>query len=384
MAEGPLHCDAAFIPPATRDTVRSVFETGVELSGGSSESRLPELEFAYRFGSRAELETALSAAAAADSAAAATRLAFLLRSTDRPASGAAAARYLALVYAESLKSADRDGLVTALFRDGDVATASRLVHSPAAGPGDSSPIEPYIAGLAGYGRYRELWDYTRQSPRSAPEVYFRHALTSALAAAHFDLAAARARLAHEADNAGAFPAPAREVLTALAALLAAEPAPAEAWAALATHPFCTSQAFETVRLLLHTHALRLDPKRVDSAAAVTDELERSAFGRPAAECQERLAAELEATDPAREHALRRSAQGFFAIEADRECRAVLSRIAVPEPTDRLIDGAAAFRLGERQAAMAALEEAKAATGGPPALAWTAKRLQKAAAELPAR
>ena len=59
-----------------------------------------------------------------------------------------------------------------------------------------------------------------------------------------------------------------------------------AWSALAGHPYCAAEGAETVRMLLWSHALRLDPKRIEAADALTEELARQFWGVPAGACSE--------------------------------------------------------------------------------------------------
>jgi hypothetical protein len=374
----PLDCDVAILPAATRDSVVSVFETAERLAPGNPAAGLLMVEFEYRFGTVAGLERALAALSRAASPEVEARLRTLLATVPRPRAAAAGARHLLAALPETLRCADRTGLVTALVRAGDLDRAHAAVRRPAAGACREALVEPWIAGLAAAGRYEELWEYTRASRDPDPEAYYRQALIAALAAAHFDLAKARERLAHEAANAEAYPEQARALLAEFAALVNAEPpAPAARWAALAEHPFIVAPAATNIRFLLHTHALRCEPAREASAAAIAALLEERRFLRDAARRYAVLAAGVARGSVAKREYLRKAAAAWFAAEENGECRAALAELPAREPADELLDGAAALRLGDTAGAAPILERAMAG-GGPPAMTWTAKRLLAAA------
>ncbi len=239
-------------------------------------------------------------------------------------------------------------------------------------------VEPWIAGLAAAGRYPELWEYTRASSDPDPGAYYRHALIAALAAAHFDMSKARERLAHEAANAEAYPEQARALLAEFAALVTAEPpAPAARWAALAEHPFLVAPAATNIRFLLHTHALRCEPGREASAAAIAALLEERRFlgTRPAVTPRSPPVSREDRWQsantcgrlPMRGSPPRRTANAGRRWRSSRRASRPMSF-----SMGRRRSGSA-MRRAQRRSSSAAM-----AGGGPPAMTWTAKRLLAAA------
>ena len=374
----PLDCDVAILPPATRDSVVSVFRTAKRLAPEDPAAGLLMVELEYRFGTVAGLERALAALEPRISPEVEARIRTLLTTVPRPRAAAAGARHLLATLPETLRCADRSGLLMAVARDGDLEAARAAVRRPVAGSCRDALVEPWITALAAAGRYPELWEYTRASTDPDPGAYYRHALIAALAAAHFDMSKARERLAHEAANAEAYPEQARAFLAEFAALVTAEPpAPAARWAALAEHPFLLAPAATNIRFLLHTHALRCEPGREASAAAIAALLEERRFLRDAARRYAALAEHVTRGSVGKSEYLRQAAQVWFAADEDGECRAALRAFPAREPADELLDGAAALRLGDATGAAPVLERAMA-IAGPPAMPWTAKRLLAAA------
>ncbi len=382
MEEGNERCEVSFVPAATRDTIAAVIAVEEMLAqdarGGGG--RFLRVDHELRFGTPAALARELDRLLSADSAAVGRHLLTQFPSTLRPAMLRVAAGCVLATSPRPLPCEEAARLTGAFMQAADWDGVRAVL---AAVPGDSScvrQLSPLVASvLVISGGYRELWDLMRTTPREAgPIEYYRSMLTGALAAAHFDPGLARERLEFERVNEEAYPEPARLVLTDLRAILGDSAATGEAWEALAAHDLLASEQFRDVRFLLHSLALRRNPRLTTAGTAMATDLIGRGIPLAAARVYEELAGgrrpELDRRwDPRRPEYLRLAAAYYFKAEDDAACRAALAAIDEPAPEDDLLGGAAALRVGETVAAHALLQRAveRAPLGG---MAQTATEL----------
>jgi hypothetical protein len=214
------------------------------------------------------------------------------------------------------------------------------------------------------GLHKELWDYTKSLTLELDSItYYQYVLTAVLAAAHFDPAKARKRLAHERVNEEAYPEEARRIMAEIGALIDDPGAPAKQWAALVEDSLFVDERFREVRFLLHSLAVKRDPRYEPSNSALAEDLLRRGLPWLAAFRFEDLAGgrnpDLDRRwDPRRPRFLRRAAECHLAAEDDESCLALLAAIPERIAEDELMAGVVALRNGDREAAGAAFERAR--------------------------
>lgn len=360
-----IPCDLGIVAPATRDSIRAVYDAEEALAPGVLASHLPRIEYLLRFGTPAEASTRLEGLRRFDEAEVQRHLVEQLAAIHRPPMLAAAARYLLGTDLGALDCPSLQRLITSFVTAADFDGAMEVIgHVPADSVCDRQLLPTTTMALVVGGRFRELWEISRVVPPDLdPRDYYRYALTAALAAAHFDSARAWRRLEHEKANEEAYPEEARHVLAELRALLADSGSPAERWEALAADPFMQGERFADVRFLLRTLALERDPRYGPSNLALAEDLVRRELPLLAAFRFEDLAGGRSPGldrrwDPRRPRFLRQAAAQYFKAEDDVSCRAVLAGIPERKAEDELVAGVAAYRLGDVAAAREALGRAR--------------------------
>jgi hypothetical protein len=358
-------CDLGIVAPATRDSILAVYDLEEALAPEALASHLPRIEYEFRFGTPAAVSARLERLRRFNEAEVQRHLIEQLAAIHRPPMMAAAARYLLGTDLGVLDCPSLQRVITSLVTAADFDGALEVIgHVPADGVCDRQLLPATTMALAVGGRYPELWDRAKVVPADLdPRDYYRYALTAALAAAHFDTARAQKRLEHEKANEEAYPEEARHVLAELRALLADPASPAERWEALAEDPFTQGDRLADVRFLLRTLAYARNPRHELSNLALAEDLAQRGLPLLAAFRFEDLAGGRNPGldrrwDPRRPRFLRRAAAQYFAAEDDVSCRAVLAEIPERKAEDELMDGVAAYRMGDLGAARAALARAR--------------------------
>ncbi len=369
MAEAGRWCDMPLVPPATRDTVLAELRAQAKLAPKDVESNLLVADFETRYGTREAVKRELDGLARFTDAPARediqTRLIGKVTTIKRQSTVAVIAEYLAGTDPATLDCTETETIVNALIRVAKFEPGLELVKRVASKgrcANDLLPVE--TTALILDGRYRELWELTRSLPPTLDTInYYRYSVTAVLAAAHFDKADARTRLAHERVNEEAYPPDAIRVLTGIDSLLS-DPAPsAERWAALTQLDLLQQERFRDVRHLLMTLALRVDPELESANQALADDMVKRQMPLLAARHFESLAGGRNPSldrrwDPRRPRFLRQAAENYFAGEDDASCLAMLALIPERMAEDELMAGVLALRNGDRVTARDALARAQ--------------------------
>jgi len=387
------HCELVIVPPATRDTVAAAFQAQMALAPDDIQSHFLMIDFELKYGTPQGVSQQIEGLAPFDDPQAIDEIQYhwmeQLVQIKRPPLLAVIARHFVQMDPATLDCAELERIINSLVRvgdfDGAVAAIGRV---PADGTCDERLFPTISTALMLSGRYQDLWNHTK-SPAIKLEtiIYYQYALTAVLAAAHFDLASARKRLAHEQINAKAYPKGARRVLTELGSILDRPRAPAKRWVDLSQDSLLADTRFADVRFLLHSLATQSHPGSESSNLALAEELVRRDFPLLAAFRFEALAGGRNAGidrrwDPRRPGLLRRAAEYSFAAEDDGSCRALLAEIPERTAEDELMVGVAALRGGDFDAARVALERAQVQARVPAMRAAVERLLAMAAVTAP--
>ena len=379
--DGHLRCAINLVPVTCADSCTALLNEEKRLAPNKVETEFIALDYMMRFGTAAQVRAKLEEMRKFDPVQVQGHLFEQTAAIHRPTVLAVVGDYLLAADPKTIACPEFERLINLLTEAGNLDGAEVAIgRIPQDNICPKMMLDTSTRVLIAGGRYETLWLRTKNIYTDMDPIgYYRFALTSSLAAAHFDTALAVQRLDHEQDNRESYPPMAQQLLDDITALLKEPAAPGEKWVELADRDIMLDGRFSDVRTLLRSLALRRNPRLEAVGTAIATDLAEKNYWLLTAFRYEDLAGGRKAGldqrwNPHRANYLRLAAAYYLAAEDDASAQAMVAGIQEPLPEDHLVAGVAALRSGDTVQAQNDLETVMGDRRSPPLMSEAAERL----------